>query len=380
MKILMATDEYFPLVGGLEYSIEIMACELRQLGHEVAILAPEFPNLPPEESTFRLRSLPSMFGRGDRFSIPFPRKMMKTLKNTDWDIIHIHTPYHIGHISYSIAKKMNVACVYTCHSLQEHFTHGIPVLPQSLLKWGARFWNRRFCNRADGVIAPSEDIKNILLQQGITAPIFSLKTPIDGKWFDPIRKVSPYQEQLGFLPNEKICLYVGQIAKEKNLQFLIDSFKLVQEAVNNSRLVLIGDGPYRAELQKYINHLGLTQSVMIMGYLPRRELSTWYSHATLFLFPSMIETQGMVVPEALYFGLPAIIVDGTGTRGVVQSGVNGFVIQPNKHLYAQSVIRALDNLELRKRLAANAQSQALTETHHVIESLLEIYTELTTHV
>lgn len=372
MNILMATDEYRPLTGGLEYAIDIITHELRKQGHRVCILAPQFPHAAAEPHIYRLRSLPSPFGRNDRLSLPAPKITLAELLKTQWDVVHIHTPYNIGHISAWLAKKSRAKQIYTCHTILEHFTYAVPIIPQSILKWGARFWISRFCNRSDAVIAPSHDVHDLLLKQGVKKPIHVFKTPIYGDDFDPVNAQSPY-EALGFYADEKICLYVGQIAQEKNIKFLLDAFTLIHDADAKTRLVLIGDGPFRKEAQKFIHQRGLEKIIFILGYLPRQELSLWYHYTHVFLFASTIETQGMSVAEALYFGLPPIIVDGTGTREAVQNGINGLITPKKRSLFAKAAIHFLSNPELQKKLIHGSQFIKPDASNAVVNALMDIY-------
>lgn len=372
MKIIMATDVYKPVINGVSHSIDTISAELRKRGHAVTIMSPQYPKYASEKDNVCLRSFRFPFEPQQRVTMPLPRKIISKLKNEEWDIIHLHTPFFIGLIGLRLGKYKKAIKVFTYHTIFEEYTHYLP-LPKIISKWIALKLSRFFCKACDIVIAPSKDTQTLLVRYGIKKPIVVLPTPIGG--FNMDLANSPYLKILNRDSNLKICLYVGRLAKEKNLEFLIKSFKLINTCDENTCLVLIGDGPYRKTLENLVKTLALTKKVFFIGLISRQNLSAWYTHADLFLFSSRTETQGLSLSEALYFGLPAVIVNGPGTRELVKNNINGYITTCNEHEFSRKTLDLLHDDTLRKEFSVAAkQSVANLHTMNVINTLLEIYT------
>lgn len=373
MKIIMVTDVYKPVINGVSFSTDIISTALRNDGHEVIIISPQYPHYTSEKDHLCLWSFTFLFDKQQRVALPLPRPLIHLLKKTEWDIIHIHTPFSVGLLGLWLGKNKKAIKIFTYHTIFEEYTHYIP-LPKKAMKWVAIKLSYYFCNACDGVIAPSLDIQSLLLSYGVKKPIFVLPTPISSNDFDSDKNISPYENNFNCINKSKICLYVGRLAKEKNLEFLLLSFKRIHHKNNLTKLILIGNGPYMGALKKLVTKLELEQHVFFVGFIPRQQLSRWYQHAHLFLFTSTTETQGLSLSEALHFGLPAVIVDGPGTRDLITDGINGYIVDCNEEAFSQKSIALLQDDELRKKFSACAkQSVEKLYVRNVIQSLLKIY-------
>jgi len=158
---------------------------------------------------------------------------------------------------------------------------------------------------------------------------------------------------LGISPDARILLYVGRLAREKNLSVLLEGAAEIFRNDPRARLWLVGDGPYRQECYSIARRLNIGDRIKFVGFVPRSEVDKYYAAADLFLFASITETQGLVVQEAMTHGLPAIVVAGGGASASVIDGVNGFIVkdEPGELAFAAGV---LSNDELYARLAEQA--------------------------
>ena len=174
------------------------------------------------------------------------------------------------------------------------------------------------------------------------------------------------RQKLGISPLHKVLLYVGRIAKEKNVGFLFKSVALAIEKDPEIRFWLVGDGPYREECLKLARSFGIGDKVRFAGFVPRDQVDQYYSAADLFIFSSMTETQGLVVNEAMAHGLPALVVQGGGAGSSVQNGVNGYLRANDPHLFSKTILDVLDHDSLYLSLSVAAKK---TSRHYTVEEM-----------
>jgi glycosyltransferase involved in cell wall biosynthesis len=228
-----------------------------------------------------------------------------------------------------------------------------------------------YYNSVNQVITPSEIAKRWLLRHGVETPITVIPTGL-GK-----RKLVSRAEsrhELGIPLDQRILLYVGRLAHEKNLETLLKMAKLVSEQESNSRLWLVGDGPYREECLQIAARLGIGDKVKFVGSVPRGEVDKYYAAADLFTFASVTETQGLVLNEAMQYGIPAVAVDGGGATEAIIQGENGFAVKNDESLLANQVLTILRDEPLYDHLCAGATRSAANNTSEIMSAkVLAVY-------
>jgi 1,2-diacylglycerol 3-alpha-glucosyltransferase len=177
MNILFATDTYLPNVDGIVISIENFRKSLLELGHNLYIVAPKYPNYKSNENVIPVRSVPFWGEKEYRFSFPF-----KLLRKARWsklnlDIIHSHTIFNIGVFGYYLSKRLNIPLVHTYHTYYEKYVH-YSWIPQFISKPIARIYSRYYLNKCDLIIAPSQKIVDVLKGYGVKKKIIQLLTGI----------------------------------------------------------------------------------------------------------------------------------------------------------------------------------------------------------
>ena len=173
---------------------------------------------------------------------------------------------------------------------------------------------------------------------------------------------------------QKVLLYVGRLAKEKNLETLIEAAALLIKRDKSLRLMLVGDGPHRLECKTLVRKFGIGDQVRFAGFLMRPEVEKYYSAADLFVFPSMTETQGLVVLEAMSFGLPPIAVGGGGASEGMRDGVNGFVVSNEASGFALACRELLDNQERYEEVSRSALETAKGQSpEQAVQKVLSVY-------
>jgi len=171
--------------------------------------------------------------------------------------------------------------------------------------------------------------------------------------------------------------FAGRLGKEKNIPFLIDVFASLAPHFKNLMLVIGGDGPAKRDLQDYAKNSGLSDSILFTGYIERKKLQNFYRRAEIFVFASKVESQGMVVLEAMACGTPVVAIGKMGTREVMGGDAGGFMVDDDKSEFAEKVQLLLNNPEIHKAKAMGAKRHAESWTMEVqAEKMLKLYVKL----
>ncbi len=308
--------------------------------------------------------MPSIFSFGEksefRFANIFSSAVRKKVKAFKPDIIHVHHPFWIGSLGVYMARRLKVPAVYTYHTRLEHYAHFV-FLPGSLFRnIIAHFLVRRFANKCDAVIVPTDSTEEYLRMIGVTAPTYVQPTGIE---YDRFQHVEPAQvEKLKKrlkIKDETVFVSVSRLSNEKNIDFMIDALAELKKNTDKAfRLLIVGDGHQKQRLQAKIDELGLTQTIQLVGSVAPENMANWYQLGDAFLFASQSETQGMVILEAMAAGLPVVAVRSSGIDDVVEDGFNGYKTPAKQAVWLERVERILNDESLRKELSDNAESFA----------------------
>lgn len=372
MKIGIFTDTYLPETNGVVTVIRLMEQGLRREGHEVYIFAPTYPSKDETRSraeVYRFPSVRFIYYEGMRVAFPSNRRALKAIP--DLDIIHSHDPFSLGLLALWASKRYSIPHVHTYHTFYAEYRRYLPPAIRPSRKMAERM-SRAFCNSCDAVIAPSAQMGRELQRYGISRPIYPLPFGVDEEEF--ARQPSwDVREALG-LPEQDLLLYVGRLGIEKNLDFLLRAFRRLRALRPEARLIIAGNGPYRPALERSVAGLGLQESVIFTGYLPREKLIDLYKQATLFVFASKTETQGLVLVEAMMAGLPPVAVGMMGVLDVVTPGETGLLVGEDEEEFARACLVLLQDGPERRRLGEAARRWALAQSARASTSrLLEIY-------
>jgi len=354
MRIAFFTDCYFPNINGVTTSIFECKKELAKMGHEVFVYAPAFPAYREEDPrNFRIFSVPFPFQPEYRFSIPAcPELLEKARLEVKPDIVHIHSIFNLGWTGIWLGKTLKIPVIFTHHTFWEDYCHYFPLIPESWGKKLARSREKAAADNCNLVIAPSAEAKNRLKDLQSKTPVEVLPTGIELDLFNG--EFSPEKKSDG------VCnlLYVGRLGKEKNLPLLLQGLKELQSRGLDARLLLVGDGPERPELEKVAARLNLGDSAQFLGYRPRSELGAFYQAADLFVFPSVSETQGLVMVEAASSGLPVVAVDCEVTRELLAQDIIAALSPGEPRAFAQKVADLWENPEKLPAVRAAAMAGA----------------------
>ncbi len=377
MKIGIFTDSFRPYTSGVVRSIELFSREFCNHGHEVYIFGPDYPLLQPpkEEGVFRFISVPAPTMPDFALPIPISAQLGKTIKHIGLDIIHSHSPFLLGRMGARAARRYKLPLIFTFHTLYDQYVHYFP-FPRQASKQFVQRVSRNFCNRCNQVIAPSQMIVSYLQRIGVKTSIVNIPTGVDLEEFTDLNP-NWLEENYGVSPDEKVLLFVGRLGQEKNVNFLIKAFHTVQSSYPNCRLVMVGKGPQENALRKMTRELGIQDKVTFTGVLPRQKIVHCYASSDLFVFPSVTETQGLVIGEAKAAGLPVVAIRAFGPAEIVHHGEDGFLTDPSPSSFTTAILDLLENRELYDQMSKKAYNNvSFISSSHCAEKMLEVYQEL----
>lgn len=318
----MVSDVYFPRVNGVSTSIQTLRQALATAGHASVLVTPDYPTAPQEAGIVRVQGWAIPRDPEDR--LMHPRALdtaLEGLDPADFDLVHIHTPFLAHRAGVRWARRHGLPCVETYHTLfEEYFHHYLPFLPKAWLAAAARMISRKECDGVTAVIAPSSAMKQALLAYGVSRPIHIIPTGLNLSDFAHCDGPA-FRARHAISPERPVMAYVGRVAFEKNLDFLLRVTEQVRQSLPDVLLVIAGEGPARASLERTVSKRKLANNVRFVGYLERRtELPGCYCAADAFVFASKTETQGLVLLEAMALGVPVVGLAEMGTKDVLQEG------------------------------------------------------------
>ena len=378
MRIALFTESYEPIVNGVSVCVSTLREGLTRRGHEVFTFAPAYKGHKDEVSNvLRLPSTHTPLMRDYPFPLPFAPDVRKEFATLKLDIVHTQTPFLLGVLGAKWARRCGVPLVSTNHTLYTQYAHYVPVRPKAftraflvrLMKW--------YYSGCDAVVVPSSPVEAILRSYGVKTRVDVIRTGIDTVPALPPEDREIIRRRHGVKSDEFLLLYVGRVAREKNLRMLLTAFKTVAARHESARLVLVGGGPALAETKAFASSLGLDGRLEFVGMLPRREIAPIYAAADAFAFPSTTETQGIAICEALSAGLPAVAVNAGGIPENIQPGIDGFLTADDPAEFADRISFLIENERIRTEMGANARKNALCfSTERMVDDFERFYTSV----
>lgn len=373
MNIGIFSDTYLPQVNGVVSSILTLEKTLREQGHNVYIFTISHPQAENDSPYVqRMASIPFVFFKEHRVGIMYSNKVVKTIKKLKLDLVLSQTEFSMGMFARLVSKKLNIPIVHTYHTVYEDYMHYVSV-GMDLSPGIARKFSKNFCNHVNGVIAPTKKTEKLLRNYGVKKPIRVIPTGIDFTPFSSDLYTSDdvvHLKEVFHIPLEDpIILFVGRVAKEKSIDLLIQSLPLLLKTVPDAKLVIVGDGPQRLELEELAQNLGVREQVIFTGMQPWRTIGRMYQLGDVFVSASVTETQGLTFAEAMAAGLPVVAMEDESITGFVRNDYNGYLFH-NKEELATMLSKVLCDTDLKKRLSNNALHSikplsAETFGHHV---------------
>lgn len=364
MNIALMTNNYKPFVGGVPISVERLAKGLKAQGHQVTVFAPAYQDYTDtgELHVIRYSSLLQKFIGGIVLPNPFDSVIDAEFKKQHFDVIHVQHPMLIGRAAQHLSRKYNIPLVFTYHTRYEQYvkcyTKGLLNMDRSM-----PLYLHTFLKHCHHIIAPTEGMKDYLTKELRLDPLMVsiLPTGIESSHFQVSEKEARAVREKYLIPKDMpLFLSVSRMADEKNVSFLLQAAAEFKERYPGPfRLLMVGDGPCKAEYEALCRRLHIDREVIFTGKIPNQEIAPYYTAADAFLFASKTETQGIVILEAFAGKAPVIALDATGVRDLVRNGKNGFLCPEDTACFAGKIQELISDPALKRALSENAFLSAL---------------------
>ena len=388
MKILLTTDWYKPVVNGVVTSVINLKNELERRGHEVRVLtlSRTFASYE-EEGVYYIKSLNlEKIYPNARAVLPHAEPLIQELIWWRPEVVHSQCEFMTFSYAAKIARKCNCPLIHTYHTVYEDYIHYLPGR-FSQYKTGAKLekkavacFSRMVLGKTSQVIVPTQKVENILKKYGVEEPVAVMPTGIElGRFKERISReeIDRKKKELGIPLENKVLVSVGRLAKEKNLEELLEYFsKLIKEgAGKNLTFLIAGDGPDRENLGTLAKKLQITDQVIFTGMIAPEEVGRYYKLGDVFVCASSSETQGITYIEALACGLPALCRKDECLDQVVTDGYNGFQYE-NYEYFKMHLNYILEDEERRQEMGRRGQEiSQLYSTWNFCTAAERIYRE-----
>lgn len=375
MRIGIFSECYRPILNGVVVSIDTFKNELEKMGHKCYIFAPA-NRLSTEDilNVYRYPALPWPKDYPLAFPYLAPLKMNHIL-NLNLDIIHTQHMFTMGRLGRKMAHRLHIPLVHTYHTLITEYTHYVPIIPQKLTKAVILNLTKSYCNSCDQVVTPSPSMKKILRSYGVNVAIEAIPTGIYLKDFTNPYHKTVLKEKWRIPEEKKILLYLSRIAREKNLDFLFKAIKKLKQKRQDFHLLMVGGGPELKYYQTKVKQWELDSYVTFTDKQEKDKANRFFGAADIFVFPSITETQGIVITEAMASGVPAVAINKMGPSDIIQDGIDGYLTSLNLDDFCAKIEKLLDNDNLREKfsLAAkkNVKKYTASESATLMEKLYE---------
>ena len=371
MRIAICTDQYLPMISGLVDSVDILATTLRAQGHEVRIYAPVLPGSVPDEKIFHVPSW-ALPGSGGGIVLNFPFGALRDMRGFKPDVIHTHLFGTAGFLALVAARRLKVPLVGTDHTSPADYLHYFYLNFQPFI-FLVRSFAAWFYVRCAFVTAPSQHILDELYDYGMHhTPMEVISNPIRVDIFRPLTNRQELKKKYGI--GERAVVLFGRVAVEKNLDFAVDIFKALV-AKTEAQLVVIGDGPYRKELEVKIVSAGLKEKTVFLGVLREESLVEALNATEVCLVTSTSEIQPMTTLQAMAAQLPVVGAHAGGIPECIVDGDTGYLVDPkNKDGYVEKLLQLLDDQLLRENFGTAARKVvAGYSPEKIAEKFLAVY-------
>jgi len=358
MRIGIFTEAYTPIVSGVVTSTKLLLAELRRRGHDARLYTPRYPGWIDDEpgvarfpsATFPVRSWIPV-------TLPYSRRLLREIKEAGLEVYHTQQPFIMGRLARFLARRHGAPLVCTVHTQYEHYVHYVTPTAHRAARAVTRALIRSFCNTCDVLTTPAKGMEQLLRSYGVTRPIHVIPNGID---LEPYRSVDPAVVRREFsVPDDAVLfLFLGRLAKEKNLSAFIGAVQIVISRGHNVYAMLVGDGPERAALEDAAHRLRVAHRVVFTGRVPHAETPAYHAAADVFVMPSVTEVNPYGVIEALAAGCPVVATDSFGMREILTHGEDAFLVPPDAESLSEAMALLASDRRLREGMSAFARAKA----------------------
>lgn len=383
MRIGIFTETYTPYISGLVTSEVMLKNALEKQGHEVYVVTANLESFKYEynekERVLKIPGLPTGI-YDSRLTSIYPVRAVNKIKSWNLDVIHSQTEFAIGTFARLFAKQYNIPLVHTYHTLYEDYVHYITkgYFDKSSKKI-VEYLSKFYCETtATELIVPTNKIyklfkekykfeKNIhIIPTGIEVERF-YKENVDEKEVDNLRKA------LNLSKKDFTILFVGRLAEEKNIEFLINSQNELVKKYKNIKLIIVGDGPDKEKYEKLSSDLGLDDNIIFTGKAAWGDMPYYYHVADVFATASKTETQGLTIIEAMASNVVPVCMRDEAFQSMVTEDLNGLFFETEEE-YQKQILYLYENRTELQKIDKQARIQAEHySSKNYADRVLEVY-------
>ena len=350
----MMTDAYKPYVSGVTSYIDLNKRALEELGHDVYVFT--FGDLEYQDDDPRVIRSPGLplANTGFYVSLRYRTAAKKLLQSMD--VVHVHHPFLSGRLALIYCTRKHVPVVFTNHTRYDLYAQArLPFMPVEVSQSLLQSYMPDFCSAVDLVISPSRGMERIMRQFGVQSHIEVVPNGANLKPFQQAKAFA--RAEFGFNRNDVLLVYMGRVAPEKNLEFLLQAFAGVARTIPNVHLLILGGGQkeHEEKLKALPAAHGIEDRVRFMGMIPYDQLPSYMAMCDVFVTASVTEVHPYSVIEAMATGLPIMGIDSPGIGDSVDDGVSGFLSTEDIPTFTAKLTYLCLNRSLQKKMGAVAQ-------------------------
>lgn len=319
LDIVLVTETYPPEVNGVAMTVGRLVDGMRARGHRVDLVRPRQSQRDKGDAgDVILSGVPLPGYPGLRFGLPAGGRLARHWRQRRPDLVHVVTEGPLGWSAVNTARRLGIPVTSGFHTNFDRYSvhYGI-----GWMRPAVAAYLRALHRRTAATLVPTEAMAADLAGDGV-AGVRVVGRGVDTALFDPQRRSAALRAQWQADDETLVCLNVGRLAPEKNLPLVVRSFAAIESVAPGARMVWVGDGPARRELEQ------ANPEHIFAGARIGEDLAAHYASADLFLFPSLSETYGNVVAEAMGSGLPVLAFRSAAAAELIDSGRNGVLIAP----------------------------------------------------
>ena len=370
LRVAVVTETYPPEINGVAATIARAVAGLHERGHELQLLRPrqdETDSAAQDEryAEVLLRGLPIPRYPQLKMGLPSKKALLRLWSTRRPDVVHLVTEGPLGWSALQAATALKLPVVSdfrtNFHAYSRHY--GVAWLRHPIMVYLRKFHNRTACT-----MVPTDGLRAELQTRGFKG-LRVVSRGVDTRLFDPSRRSAPLRQSWGAGAADTVVLCVGRLAAEKNLGTLLQAFEAMRAVDPSVRLVLVGDGPERASLRQRC------PAAVFAGLRRGEDLAAHYASADLFLFPSVTETFGNVVPEAMASGLAVVGFDYAAAHQLVRHGDNGLLVPfEDAQAFCDAAQRLAGQLGWTRAMGAQARATACRlDWGRIVEQIESVY-------
>ena len=383
MRIGIFTETYTPYISGLVTSELMLKKALEKKSHEVYVVTANLTNFHYEydekEKVLRIPGIPTGI-YDSRLTSIYPIKAINKIKSWNLDVIHSQTEFAIVTFARLFAKQYNIPIVHTYHTMYEDYVHYITKghfdkSSKKLVEYLTKF----YCDKTiTELIVPTKKAYDLFKKKyNVERNIHIIPTGIEVERFYKekidLKKINRLKKQYNISKKDFTAIFVGRIAEEKNIPFLINVTEDLIKTNPNFKLLIVGDGPDKENYEKQVIKKHCENNVIFTGKVSWEDIPVYYQLADIFISASKSETQGLTIIEAMAASLPNLCIDDESFRDTVVDSLNGFLFKDEEDC-KKLIIKIMNDKKLLNNMQINARNSAeLHSSKYFAEKVLDVY-------